>query len=151
MDFLPINIRVCDQDILIVGGGRVASHKAGILSRFTDRVVVVAPVISDAIKALPFRSVERAFEAEDLDGVRLVFICTENRELNRSILMLAHTRGVLASVCDSPAECDFTSPAIFSEGNLTIAVASDAKDVKRSIRVRNQIKEAIENGIIHID
>ena len=28
MDFLPINIRISDAKILIVGGGKVATHKA---------------------------------------------------------------------------------------------------------------------------
>ena len=49
MEFLPINIRISDARILIVGGGRVATHKASILSRYTERVTVVAPEVSDAV------------------------------------------------------------------------------------------------------
>ncbi|MBQ7419355.1 MAG: bifunctional precorrin-2 dehydrogenase/sirohydrochlorin ferrochelatase [Prevotella sp.] len=151
MDFLPVNIRISDARILIVGGGRVATHKATILSRFTSAVTVIAPQVSDGIKALPFRWEERDFSETDLDGVTLLFVCTGDHTLNHHIHSLARQRGVLTSVCDSPAECDFTSPAIFREGGLTIAVASDAKDVRRSIRVRDRIKNQIENGTLSIE
>jgi siroheme synthase-like protein len=112
VDFLPINIRISDARILIVGGGKVATHKATILSRFTERATVIAPEVSDGIKALPFSWEERDFAESDLDGVTLLFVCTGNHELNHHIHSLARQRGILTSVCDSPAECDFTSPAI---------------------------------------
>ena len=151
MEFLPINIRISDAHILIVGGGRVATHKATILSRFTDKVTVIAPQVSDGIKTLPFKWQERDFSEADLEGVTLLFVCTGNHPLNHHIHSLARLRGILTSVCDSPDECDFTSPAIYRDGDLTISVASDGKDVRRSIRIRDRIKEAIEHDSIQID
>ncbi|MBP5583312.1 MAG: bifunctional precorrin-2 dehydrogenase/sirohydrochlorin ferrochelatase [Bacteroidales bacterium] len=151
MDFLPINIRINGANILIVGGGKVATHKAEILSRYTQHATIVASSVSEGIKRLPFRIIERDFAESDLDNVNLLFVCTGNHVLNRRIKELARQRGVLASVCDAPELCDFTSPAIYQHGNITIAVASDAKNVKRSIAVRNQIKSAIENDIIQIN
>ena len=126
MDFLPINIRISSANILIVGGGRVATHKAQILSRFTSKATVIAKKISNEIKALNFKTIEKEFQEDDLNGVTLLY------------------------VCDSPFLCDFTSPAIFTSGSISVAVSSDAKDVKRSIRIRNKIKEEIENGILQI-
>ena len=146
MDFLPINIRISDARILIVGGGRVATHKATILSRYTTEATVIAPEISDGIKALPFHWIERRFEPSDLDGVTLLFVCTGDHLLNREIRSLARERGILTSVCDAPAECDFTSPAIYRDGDLTISVASDSKDVHRSIAVRNRIADLVVSG-----
>ena len=145
MDFLPINIRITDARILIVGGGRVATHKATILSRFTSAVTVIAPQVSDDIKALPFLWEERDFVEGDLDGVTLLYVCTDNHQLNHSIHTQARKRGILTSVCDSPAECDFTSPAIYRDGNLTVSVASDAKDVRRSISVRDRIASLLSS------
>ncbi len=151
MDYLPITINIASANILIVGGGKVATHKAQILARFTDRATVVAPEITDELKALPFHVIEKEFEASDLDDVQLLFVCTGNHELNHEIKRFAAQRHILTSVCDDPAQCDFISPAIHREGNLTIAVGSDSRDVKRSIRVRNRIKEMIENGTLQID
>lgn len=151
MNFLPINIRISDAKILIIGGGKVATHKATILSRFTDMATVIAPEVSDGIKALPFHWEERPFSVTDLEGVTLLFVCTGDHQLNHQIHQVARQRGILTSVCDSPAECDFTSPAIYRNGDLTISVASDSKNVKRSIRVRDSIKELIEHDSIQID
>lgn len=145
MDFLPINIRISDAKILIVGGGKVATHKATILSRFTNRAKVIAPEVNDKIKALPFKLEERHFVETDLDGVSLLFVCTDNHQLNHHIHQLARQRGILTSVCDSPSECDFTSPAIYRDGDLTISVASDAKDVKRCIAIRDRIAALASN------
>lgn len=112
---------------------------------------MVAPEITDELKALPFQTKEKAFEPSDLDGVQLLFVCTGDHELNHQIKQLAAERHILTSVCDDPAQCDFISPAIYRNDNLTIAVGSDSRDVKRSIRVRNRIKELIENDTLQID
>ena len=151
MVYLPITIKIVSANILIVGGGKVATHKAQILARFTDQATVVAPEITDELKALPFQTKEKAFEPSDLDGVQLLFVCTGDHELNHQIKQLAAERHILTSVCDDPAQCDFISPAIYRNDNLTIAVGSDSRDVKRSIRVRNRIKELIENDTLQID
>lgn len=151
MEFLPIEIRIEGKALLIVGGGRVASHKAHILSRFTSGARVVAPSVSDEIKKLPFAWEEREWEPRDLDGVWMVFICTGDRETNSRIKREAERRGVLASVCDCPGECDFVSPAVWREGNMTIAVGSDGRDVRRAIRLRDRIARLVDEGILKID
>lgn len=152
MDFLPVSVRITDRNILIVGGGKVATHKAQILHRFTDKATVVAPEISDEMRKLPFRLIERPFEDSDLDGVQLVFICTGSHGLNHHIKAVAQRYGILASVCDDPSWCDFISPAIShqEDDNLTISVGSDSKDVRRSIRVRNRINELIKDNKLDI-
>jgi siroheme synthase-like protein len=151
MDYLPITLRINDARILIVGGGRVATHKATILHRFTDRARVVAPVISDELKALPFTCEERPFAASDLDDTDVLFVCTGDHDLNAAIREEARSRHILTSVCDDPPLCDFISPAIAEYGNLTIAVGSDSRDVKRSIRVRDRIRQLVETGLLDIE
>ena len=152
MDFLPISVRITDGSILLVGGGREASHKAAILNRFTDKVTVIADSVSDDIQKLPFRIIRRAFVESDLDGVRLLFVCTGDNDLNHRIKAIAERKGILTSVCDDPSYCDFTSPAVRRQDgdNLAIAVSSDARDVHRSIRVRNRINKLISEKVLDI-
>lgn len=153
MDFLPIGIRIRDKKILIVGGGRVATHKATVLSRFTDHATVIAPAVCAEIKALPFSWEERPFSEQDLEDADILFVCTDDKELNHRIKALAEKRRILTSVCDDTAYCDFISPAICRQkaDYLTIAVSSDARDVKRSIRVRNRINALIQSGALNIE
>ena len=150
MQFLPISINVTNKKILIIGGGKVATHKATILERFVNKVTVIAPDFTDEIRQLPFTFIEKEYESSDLNGFFLVYVCTGNHDLNKLIKKEAEAKGILTSVCDSPFLCDFISPAIHKEGNITIAVGSSGQLVIKSIEIRNQIKEFIEDGRIQI-
>jgi len=150
LQFLPISINITNKKILIVGGGKVATHKATILNRFVNQVTAIAPEFTDEIRQLPFHFIKKAYEPKDLAGFFLVYVCTENHALNRQIKDDAEALGILTSVCDDPLRCDFISPAIHKEGNITIAVGSNAQNVYQSVAIRNQIKELIENDRIHI-
>ncbi|MDR0845371.1 MAG: bifunctional precorrin-2 dehydrogenase/sirohydrochlorin ferrochelatase [Tannerella sp.] len=148
--FLPVSVNITDKKIVIVGGGKVAFHKATVLSRFTSSATVIAPEFHSGFDALLFSLVQKKYEPSDLDGAFLVYVCTENEALNVSVKSECEKRGILASVCDNPSLCDFISPAIYKEENMTVAVSSNALDVRRSIAVRNQIQELVENKLLKI-
>lgn len=118
----------------------MALHKAGILSRFTDDATVVSPEFQEGFAALPFTLVKKGYEPADLTGAFLVYVCTGDEALNERIKADCEKQKILASVCDSPALCDFISPAIYREGNMTVAVSSDAQNVRQAIDVRNRIQ-----------
>lgn len=141
--FLPVSVNITNKKILIIGGGKVGYHKATILSGFTDNVTVISPGFQEGFEGLPFTQVKKEYEKKDLEGVFLVYICTENEALNVRIKNDAETLGVLASVCDSPELCDFISPAIYKNGHVTIAVSSNARNVRQSIAIRNKICDCI--------
>ena len=150
LQFLPISINVTNKKILLIGGGKVATHKGTIMARFVNQVTVIAPEFTPEIKQLPFTFIEKEYEKSDLEGFFLVYVCTGDHELNRRIKEDAETLDILTSVCDAPFLCDFVSPTIHKEGHITISVASNAQNVYQSVDIRNQIKELIENGQIHI-
>ena len=150
LQFLPVSLNVTGKKILLIGGGKIATHKATIMKRFVDNVTVVAPEISPEIEELGFTLLRKEYEAADLDGYFLVYVVTDNHELNRQIKKDAEERGILTSVCDAPLLCDFVSPAIHKEGHITVSVGSNAQNVYQSVDIRNQIKELFENGHIQI-
>lgn len=150
LQFLPISINVTGKKILMIGGGKIATHKATIMKRFVDNVTVIAPEISAEIEALGYTLIRKEYEPSDLEGYFLVYVVTANEALNQQIKADAEVRGILASVCDAPLLCDFVSPAIHKEGHITVSVASNAQNVYQSVDIRNQIKELFENGTIQI-
>ncbi len=117
-------------------------HKATILRRFTDRAIVVSPNFREGFAELGFTLIAKRYDPHDIDGAFLVYVCTEDHDLNRRVKADAERRGILCSVCDNPALCDFISPAIYQHDGMMVAVTSNARDVKRSIRVRDEIKES---------
>jgi siroheme synthase-like protein len=150
LNFLPVSVNITDRKILIIGGGKVGYHKASVLSRFTDSVTVISPELQEGFDALPFTSVKKACDRKDLEGAFLVYICTGNEELNAQIKNDAASLGILASVCDNPVLCDFISPAIYKDGDVTIAVSSNARNVRRSIAIRDRIRDLVQNGTLEL-
>ena len=150
LQFLPISINVTGKKILLIGGGKVATHKGTILARFVNQVTVIAPEFTSEIKELPFTFIEKEYDKTDLEGFFLVYVCTGNHELNRQIKEDAEEQNILTSVCDAPLLCDFVSPAIQKTGDSTIAVGSNAQNVFQSVDIRNQIKVLIDSGQIVI-
>lgn len=145
MMFLPISINITDKKILLIGGGRIASHKIGFLEQFTKNISLVSLEVIDKIKEKGYSYQEKAYEKSDLEGAFLVYACTNIVELNLRVKADAESLGILTNVVDNPKHCDFVSPAIYKHNHMTISVGSNAEDVYRSVAVRNKIKEFFEN------
>jgi len=75
----------------------------------------------------------------------MLYSCTNNEILDRQIANDAKELGVLVNIHDNPSLCQFVSPAIYQDGNISVAVSSNAENVYESIRLRNEIKEYLEN------
>jgi precorrin-2 dehydrogenase / sirohydrochlorin ferrochelatase len=148
--FLPISLNITGKKILLIGGGKVATHKGEIIARFATNVTVIAPEFTEGVKKLPFEFVQKKIEKTDLNGFFLIYVCTGDHELNAEIKTWAEELNILTSVCDAPLLCDFVSPAIHKEGHITIAVGSNAQDVYKSVDVRNQITVLVKNGGIKL-
>ena len=144
MTFLPISLNITDKKILLIGGGRIASHKIGFLEQFTRNISLVAIDVIDSIKAKGYAYQEKPYEKSDLEGAFLVYACTNITELNLRVKADAESLGILTNVVDNPKHCDFVSPAIFKHNHITVAVGSNAQEVYRSIAVRNKIKQWLE-------
>ena len=149
-NYLPIAIDISDQKILIIGGGQSALKKIRILQRFGANLEVVAENIIDEILSAGIVCYRKRYEKSDLKGYLMLYSCTNNEELDRQIVKDGKEVGVLVNIHDKPALCQFVSPAIYQDGNITVAVGSNAENVQEAIRLRNQIQEFLENQKQHI-
>ena len=75
----------------------------------------------------------------------MLYSCTNNETLDRQIASDGKEAGVLVNIHDNPALCQFVSPSIYRDGNISVAVSSNAENVYEAIRLRNQIQEYLEN------
>jgi len=144
-NFLPISIDIYNQKILIIGGGQSALKKIRILQRFGANIEVIAENIIDNVRETGVVSIQKSYEKSDLQGYLMLYSCTNNESLDQQIAKDGQAAGVLVNIHDNPALCQFVSPAIYQDGNITVAVASNATDVYEAIRLRNLIQEFLEN------
>ena len=143
MKFLPVSLNIAGKKILIIGGGKIALQKLKTLRRFTKSITITAKKIRREIKQSGFACREKPYEAAVLRGANLVYACTDDRSLNARIKRDARKAGILVNVADDPALCDFISPALLKKGCMTIAVSSDGRNAKKSVALRNKIKDSI--------
>lgn len=139
-NFLPISIDISDRKILIIGGGQSALKKLRILQRFNAEIEVIAADICDEIKQSGVKYLEAVYQKELIRGFLMLYSCTNNFELDRQILADGKELGVLVNIHDKPELCQFVSPAIYKNKNISVAVSSNAENVHESIRLRNAIE-----------
>jgi precorrin-2 dehydrogenase/sirohydrochlorin ferrochelatase len=144
-NFLPISIDISNQKILIIGGGQSALKKIRILQRFGAHIEVLAENINDEILSSGIVCFQKRYEKSDLKGYLMLYSCTNNELLDLQIARDGREAGVLVNIHDNPSLCQFVSPAIYQDGNISVAVSSNASDVYESIRIRNLVKEFLEN------
>ncbi len=143
--FLPISIDISTSKILIIGGGQSALKKIRILQRSGAHLEVVAENIIDEIYETGVVCFRKSYEKSDLNGYLMLYSCTNNESLDRQIAQDGREAGVLVNIHDNPALCQFVSPAIYQDGNISVAVSSNAENVYEAIRLRNLIQEYLEN------
>ena len=143
-NFLPISIDIANHKILIIGGGQSAFKKIKILQRFNAEVEVVATIVCDDIKQIGIKYFELDYQKELLKGYLMLYSCTNNPVINQQIVIDGKEMGVLVNIHDEPELCQFVSPAIYKQGNITVAVGSNGEDVFESIRIRNSIQEFLK-------
>lgn len=144
---MPIAINIRNKRILLIGGGKVALHKIESLKQYEAELHVLAINVCEEIKKQSVWYTEKAYERNDLTGAYLVYACTNIKSLNEQIYGDCQGLDILVNVVDNPLLCDFVSPAIYKKDYLSVAVSSNARDVYKSIEVRDKIKTILEDDI----
>lgn len=144
-NFLPISIDISTSKILIIGGGQSALKKIKILLRSNANIDVLAESFIDEIHDLNVVRIQKAYEKSDLKGYLMLFSCTDDDVADRQIAEDGREAGVLVNVHDKPGLCQFVSPAIYRDGNISVAVSSNGENVNEAIRLRNLIQDFLEN------
>jgi siroheme synthase-like protein len=144
----PVFLDLHDMNVLVVGGGRIGARKAEGLSAAGARVRLVATDVSEHVDAATIDDLRpRAFEAIDLDGIRLVVTATGDEQVDAAISAEARARGIWTNAADQPVDCEFILPAIARRGRVTIAVSTDGASPALARELRNLIDEFLTDEI----
>lgn len=146
LDFYPINLKMKDKNILIIGGGKVGLRKFERLSLTTAQIKVVSPDFNQGFnqyleqKTARYTFLKREFKEEDLSKQDLVFIATNKAELNKKIAFLARKNKALINVADNSAKSDFNVPALVKRGDLNLTISSGGKLPALSKNIRKKLE-----------
>ena len=146
----PIFVKLHNRPVLVVGAGTVGEQKIRSLLDTGARIQVIAMEANAAVRHWAevgqVRLEERAFSPPDLEGMFLVIVATASPEVNETVFLEAHARGVLCNVVDVPEQCDFFYPAVVQRGDLQIAVSTGGQSPSLAQRLRQQLERQFGPG-----
>ena len=144
MDYLPAFHNVRGKLCLVVGGGEVATRKAGVLLEAGAVVRVVAPEIEPDLARQPgVESIVARFEPQHLEGTVMVIAATNDRDVNRQVSELAQLRKLPVNVVDDPELCSFIMPAILDRSPLMVAFSSGGGSPVLTRMMRGKLETVI--------
>lgn len=143
--YYPVFLDLRGKRVLVVGGGMVAQRKVAGLMQTEATIVVVAPKVCDEVLAWASQGLitlaKRCFCPEDLHETFVVFVATNNTEVNKKVFALAQQRSVLVNVVDDPAHCNFIVPSVMKRGLLQLAVSTGGAAPALAKRLRHQLED----------
>ena len=124
----PVMLSVDGRRCLVVGGGKIAARKVdGLVAAGAD-VTVIARTVDPSIAALPVTIEQRPYLPGDACAdFRLVITATDDPDVNALVYADAEAAGVWVNSADDPEHCSFTLPAIHRDGDVTVAIAPEAR------------------------
>ena len=136
----PVNLLVAGRKVVVVGAGRIAARKTAPLVELGAVVTVVAPTISDEMRALNVALVERAFEPADLDDAWFVVTATDVPAVNTAVFEAAEARRMFCNSADDPTNCSATLMALVRQGDLVVAIGSGGRSPALATWLRQHVR-----------
>ena len=128
----PILLNLIDKQVVVVGGGQVATRKINNLLDAEARVVVISPEITSELRLLVdverIEWVETSYQRDMLNPYMpvLVIATTDDARVNQIVVQDAHRIRAWVNVTDgSSDESDFSNMSVLHHPPLTIALSTN--------------------------
>ncbi|EDL49358.1 siroheme synthase CysG [Erythrobacter sp. SD-21] len=143
MRYLPIFLDTSASRIIVSGAGEAATAKLRLLVKSQARITVFGSTPTDQVTRWAAEGrvehVERFPSPADLAGADILYIAREDSEdaMARDVAM-GRAAGLLVSAVDTPALCDFITPAIVDRDPVVIAIGTEgtAPMLARQLKAR---------------
>jgi uroporphyrin-III C-methyltransferase / precorrin-2 dehydrogenase / sirohydrochlorin ferrochelatase len=126
----PLFLKLSGREVLVVGGGPVATAKVGVLLETGAKILVVAPELRPELEGLAnsgkISIQRRSFQASDLGSVWLV-VAAAVPEVNRLVAAAAESQRLYVLAVDDPSAASAYGAGILRRGGVTVAVSTDGR------------------------
>ncbi|MBO0034241.1 precorrin-2 dehydrogenase/sirohydrochlorin ferrochelatase family protein, partial [Listeria monocytogenes] len=140
----PIMLDITGKRVVIIGGGKVALRKVkGLLHTRADILIVGLDVLPE-IKELQVQVKEEAYRAEHLIGAFLIFICTNNPEVNQMVLKDRLPEQLVNDTTEQK-NSDFFNMATVSKNELLVGISTGGGNPGYAKKVKREVRQLVEN------
>ena len=117
--YFPMFIDLSDKNIVVVGGGNIATRRVKTLLSFTRNIRVIAPKVTmemmELSKAGYVELLTRPVKRSDFAMAYMVIAATNDRKLNDEIHRICRQEGIYVNVASDREQCDFYFPGIYMQ------------------------------------
>ncbi|WP_078428675.1 precorrin-2 dehydrogenase/sirohydrochlorin ferrochelatase family protein [Alkalihalobacterium alkalinitrilicum] len=144
MSLMPININLKGKQVVIIGGGKIATRKARKILSYNAQIKVISSQISkemmDFVHNHSIRWVPSDYHKKFLEEAFLIIAATNDPLVNLTIHK-DRKPYQLINVVDQPSLSDFHMVSTFHRGKLSISVSTDGASPILAKTIVNQLSE----------
>lgn len=136
-----IQLKIDGYHIVIIGGGKIAYRKYLSLNNEDVTINVISPTFIEAFEQAQdnrLNLIKRTYTEGDIEGANIVFIATNNREVNDQIRQNTTCHQLVNHTGDKN-QSDFYNVKTFQYQSCEISISSSGKDVKQTKTVSNKL------------
>lgn len=146
--YFPMFVDLSDKNIVVVGGGNIATRRVRILLQFTRNVTVVAPQCTAQLQELAktghITLIARSVKRSDFTMAYMVIAATNDWKLNDEIYRVCKEEGIYVNVADDQNKCDFHFPGIYLKDEIVIGITAGGTDRSHIKRIHQAVQKAME-------
>ena len=146
--FFPMFVDLSDKNIIVIGGGNIATRRVKTLLQFTRNIKVIAPRMTQELmelgKAGKIEALMRPIKRSDFSFAYMVLAATNDWKVNDEIYRVCKEEGIYVNVADNKEKCDFYFPGVYVEDEIVIGITASGQDHKKARKLRLAIEQTLE-------
>ena len=143
-------IDLSDKNIVVAGGGNIATRRIKTLLKFTRNITVVATKVTQELmdlgKAGTVTLYIRPVKRSDFANAYMVIAATNDWKLNDEIYRVCKEEGIYVNIADDKSKCDFYFPGIYMKDEMVVGITASGLDHHKAKKVRIAIQKAMEEA-----
>jgi len=133
MKYLPINIKLHNKQVLVLGAGSVAQRKIKTMVAVGAKVTCIALNFGEAVTTMSEQQIVQIIEHdlndlsvfEQFDCIDLIISATDNESINQSVHKYAQSKNIWVNTVDQQDLCDFITPAVVDRSPIVVSISSE--------------------------
>lgn len=146
--YYPINLKINDMRVVIIGGGKVAYRKCMNFLTFSKRVTVVSKEFIEEFENIRNKIdiTKDNYDEKYIKDAFVVVAATNNKNINHEIGIYCRNHGKLVNVVDDGDLSNFTVPSFVKRGDLLLSVSTGGKSPSLSSKIRKDLEEIYDES-----
>ena len=146
--FYPINLKIDDMKIVIIGGGKVAYRKCMNFLAFNKKVKVISQDFIEEFEEIKdqIEMIKDSYDEKYIKDDFVVVAATNNKEVNHKIGIYCRQYNKLVNVVEDKDLSNFTVPSFVKRGDLLLSVSTGGKSPSLSSKIRKDLEEVYDDS-----